>query len=132
MPLSRRWRNAEGDMPGGCLEGGHRKGDTWRVCDVCGKGFWGNPMQRYCSSECRYESTKARARKYYRATKGLKPGDLITKKCVVCGREFQSLPSKKTRFCSSECREKAGRRTKRDPFAMSVIEEWVSGERGEE
>lgn len=103
---------------------GDKKGLVRRVCAVCKGEFWGNPMQKYCSSECREKATKEMAREYYHSTKSR---ERVLKKCCICGKEFESSASRNAMYCSAACKDKAYKR-RRNSGATEVIRGWVSNE----
>lgn len=100
------------------------KGTVRKVCAVCQREYWGNPMQKYCSSECREKATKEMAREYYR--EGKKRGT-VRATCEFCGREFECKVSKRATYCSRSCKDKAYKR-RRNSGATEVIRGWVSNE----
>lgn len=89
-----------------CSEECHRKvknlaamkksrGDKERICNLCGSEL-PKFKAKYCSDKC-----KNRAHAISEG-KCLDHG-LLTKQCVVCGKEFQTFKSRKI-TCSDECR----------------------------
>jgi len=101
---------------------GHKKGDVRRVCVVCAREFWGNAMQRYCSSECRIKGQKALAKEYYLAVRKKKR---VKTKCLVCGKEFECKIKERALYCSRACRDKAFKQ-RRKAGATDVIDGWVN------
>jgi len=70
-----------------------------KVCENCGDLFEGDrSTRRFCSDRCRAKFY----RRYHLWNKGNK--ELLTKQCVVCGKEFQTYKTRKT-TCSKECSE---------------------------
>lgn len=64
------------------------------VCKNCGKEFEVKPSEfkrgkKYCSLECRSEYINKNQR--------------ITKICKICNKEFKTVVSRPSRFCSQEC-----------------------------
>lgn len=57
---------------------------------------------KYCSRECQYKS-KDRQQKIIDGIKALNKG--VTKKCVVCSKEFKVIPgrAKTAKCCSLSC-----------------------------
>ena len=65
------------------------------ICEICGKDYINDHKNsKYCSVECRVESTKNK----------------ITYYCDFCGKECEQTPSEysryKNHYCSSECKAK--------------------------
>lgn len=69
------------------------------TCAFCGKEFQSiQPWAKYCSSKC-YDKWRDRTQRI-----------TVTSKCIVCGTEFTTTKSKRSktnpRFCSVSCRNK--------------------------
>ena len=63
----------------------------YKKCEVCIKEFWSpNNKQRSCSRNCG---------KVISTRKSIK----ITKKCIICNKEFLSFPSQPILHCSKKC-----------------------------
>lgn len=75
---------------------------TVKKCIVCGTPFSDNSRQqtgKFCSGAC--------SQKHKRMTK-------ITKKCELCGKEFQTGKYSKAKYCSRSCRAKVGHDTRKN------------------
>lgn len=112
--------------------GGHRALDTHRrkghglggsfgsrrECSECGSEIWVLPSRlkrsqgHYCGPKCRAKGVgKEMAERYGAARRKVK--------CSSCGVEFETAPSKRTRFCSNRCRY-AGHRVRKWPRRGSI------------
>lgn len=62
-----------------------------KICEICGKEFWGRKENKYCSRKCYYQS---RIKK-------------LEKVCPICGRKFITRPFRlkngKGLYCSNKC-----------------------------
>lgn len=67
-----------------------------KTCPICGKQFsTSNKRRKTCSRECAVASIRLSRKK------------VISKPCIVCGKEFLSVPHKNKKTCSSECHRKS-------------------------
>ena len=81
-------------------ETGHKY--KMRNCAYCGKGYWpSSSTQRYCSEECKKESSIERNGRPWEKFDG---HPFAQRECEVCGRLFWPTNSKNT-LCSDDCRE---------------------------
>jgi hypothetical protein len=69
-----------------------KRNGNYVKCKTCGKEFYAsqafiNRGNEFCSIECRGISQRTR----------------FTKCCETCGKEFTTIPSQNSRFCSREC-----------------------------
>lgn len=92
-----------------------RDGKT-RVCEICGNEL-PKFRHRYCSDKCRNRSSAIREGTC------LDHG-LLTKTCVICGKEFQTYKSRKI-TCSEECSKKRRNRRKRPYNYEKDHAKWV-------
>lgn len=70
-----------------------------QICPNCGREFqpeWGDKPRRFCSDTCRVEWWK----EYHKANPQEETGE---RKCVCCGREFQSDRWHGGEYCSRDC-----------------------------
>ena len=67
------------------------------ICRHCGKEFETNALRKlYCSKKC-YEA--------YRKEHNMGRPKSDNRKCVICGKEFETLKKSKRKYCSEECRK---------------------------
>lgn len=85
-----------------------------RSCVCCSGTFLGTPKSRFCSSKCRWASSKR---------------PIADKTCAYCGLPFTPSKNDKTiRFCGSECRRSAfwaARNAKRRKVATDIVNPYV-------
>lgn len=100
------------------------------VCAFCGKSFekpaW-QSRKKYCSPECcekayRTSEKGRQARRQQRQRQRLRRPRVTlrapreTRKCTVCGAEFECTVSSNRKYCSKKCAKKVGRKKwKRTP-----------------
>lgn len=60
-----------------------------KICPTCEKEFFNkkHPEAIFCSNQCRAETRKK----------------TIDRKCLVCGKEFKTIPAHDKRYCSRKC-----------------------------
>ena len=98
-----------------------KPGDAWRVCVICGKGFWGNPAGKYCCAECREIGNKEHAKEQRaRASKE-------ERVCPICGKKFKCSEYSVRMFCSRLCKDKAHRKKTLDELAEGTFNDWIKG-----
>jgi len=71
------------------------------VCLYCGKGLEHTPgkkKKKFCNAACRDR---------WKNTHPTKTAGKLTLICEGCGQEFYAFPSRRTRYCSRACYEKA-------------------------
>ena len=91
-------------------------------CSHCGthyeKGFFGTGY-KFCSPNCRKESSKGRMKRWYKRTH---PRD-TKKECMVCRRSIASVGQRKSisKYCSSRCMSKARQIKRGDHFITIKI-----------
>jgi len=104
-------------------------------CPVCGKEFYCNPSRirnaKYtpvCSRECLYKGRslgiiQREVKNRYRSS----PKTKVTKKCPICGRPFETVPSRlnngRGKYCSRSCFEIAHKKQ----MAGNKNPSWIDG-----
>ena len=84
-----------------------------KTCAYCGKEFMGSGTKKYCSDECAREAHNAQMKQYkidqgIAVGAGKNPPHKVTKKCTICGREFEGPPaSKKCPDCKAKAKQTA-------------------------
>lgn len=75
-----------------------RKTSILITCKICGKVFEAGPNRKCCSPRCATAAATA-------ATVGKPPSNKIAeeRECPMCGKKFETPPSKNQKFCSAEC-----------------------------
>lgn len=84
-----------------------------KTCAYCGKKFMDQARKKYCSDECAREAHNAQMKQYkidqgIAVGAGKNPPHKVTKKCTICGREFEGPPaSKKCPDCKAKAKQTA-------------------------
>ncbi len=77
-----------------------------RKCVICGEPLDGYRNRKYCSKECAAQARRESQKRAVKERGGCNIGDIIT--CPTCGKNFRYSSGRK-KYCSVECKEKAGK-----------------------
>lgn len=79
-----------------------------KTCKKCGNSFNGRSHSQYCSRACYH-------------------GSRPTAKCFVCGKEFKTYPSLKSKYCSRDCYTESMKGVKRPHRTGQNNPNWKGG-----